>query len=81
VPTPKEAGSDSIRLGEIVGRSRERIATSKIGDPELVAEIIEIAAIKRATEIIATSREIGMITPEAARPQLEREREDFFGGE
>ena len=79
VPTPQEAGADGLRYGDIVGRSRDRIATSRVGDPELVAEILEVAAEKRAAEIVATAQRIGLRLPDDAQVRFDDERRDFFG--
>jgi len=77
VGTPPESGKDQLRVGDIPGRSRDRIATSKIHDVDLVAEVIEVAAEKRAAEIIATAQRIGLRLPPADRDHFAEERRNF----
>lgn len=80
-PMPKEAGADALRFGEIVARTRDRISSSKVGDPDLVAEILEIAAEKRAAEIIGTAQRIGLRLPPQARDEFAKERVAFEKGD
>lgn len=77
VDTPPESGKDRLRVGDIPGRTRDRIATSKIHDADLVAEIIEAAAEKRAGEIIATAQRVGLRMPVEDRDRFAEERVDF----
>lgn len=78
---PQEAGRHALRLGEIPARTRDRISTSKIGDADLVAEILEIAAEKRAAEIISTAQRLGLQMPERDREHFDRERAAFEEGQ
>lgn len=74
---PSEAGKDRLLVGDIPARSLDAIATSKIRDPDLVAEIIELAAEKRAAQIIATAQRIGLQMPQRDKTAFEAERADF----
>lgn len=76
-PTPQAAGADALRRGDIVARTKNRISTSKVGDADLVAEILEIAAEQRATEIISTAQRMGLRLPSQARDEFARERASF----
>ena len=75
--TPPAAGRDGLRVGDIPARSRDRIATSRLYDADLVAEIIEVAAESRARDIIATAQRIGLTLPDQTQTLFERERQDF----
>jgi hypothetical protein len=66
-----------MRAGEIYCRSNERIATTKVVTPELLAEILENAAEKRAAEIISLAQRIGLRMPDDAATSFARERADF----
>jgi predicted HTH transcriptional regulator len=79
VATPNEAGADGLRIGDMPGRSRDRIATSRVYDADLVAEIIEVAAEKRAASIIATAQRVGLRMPDDSTTLFQNER-DGFGG-
>jgi predicted HTH transcriptional regulator len=81
VATPKTAGKDALRVGDMPARSRDRVATSRIYDADLVAEIIEVAAEKRAASIIATAQRIGLRMPDDTATMFRRERGDFGGFE
>ena len=75
--TPPEAGDARMYEGNIPVRSLDRIATTRLVNAELMAELVEIAAEKRAAQIIATAQRIGLRMPDAAADQFRREREDF----
>ncbi|MHB8415750.1 MAG: ATP-binding protein [Acidiferrobacteraceae bacterium] len=77
VVTPDEAGRDGLRVGDILARTRDRVSTSRVGDANLIAEIIEVAAEKRAQEIIATAQRIGLRMPDSDRALFESERRAF----
>jgi predicted HTH transcriptional regulator len=81
VATPKTAGKDALRVGDMPGRSRDRVATSRIYDADLVTEIIEVAAEKRAASIIATAQRIGLRVPDDTATMFRKERGDFGGFE
>ena len=81
VATSSTAGRDALRVGDMPGRSRDRVATSRIYDADLVAEIIEVAAEKRAASIIATAQRIGLRMPDDTATLFRRERGDFGGFE
>lgn len=80
-PMPQEAGRHALKLGEIPARTKDRVSTSKVGDADLVAEILEIAAEKRAAEIISTARRLGLQMPARDRDHFERERAAFEEGD
>ncbi len=80
-PMPQEAGRHALRIGEIPARTKDRISTSKVGDADLVAEILENAAEKRAAEIIGTARRLGLQMPERDRERFDRERAAFEEGQ
>lgn len=75
--TPPDADPDRLHEGNIPARSLDRIATTRLVNGDLMAEIVEIAAIKRAAEIIATAQQIGLRMPDNAGDQVRRERQDF----
>lgn len=75
--TPSEAGGDSLRIGDVVARTRDRISTSRTVDVTLMAEILEIAAEKRAAEIVRTAQSIGFVIPEGDRERFAQEKRDF----
>ncbi|MHB8152482.1 MAG: hypothetical protein ACYDGW_05915 [Vulcanimicrobiaceae bacterium] len=77
VATPNEAGNAILRVGDIVARTRDRVATSRVSDANLIAEIIEVAAEKRAQEIITTAQRIGLRLPDNDRTLFENERQAF----
>lgn len=77
VPTPNEAGSDGLRVGDLPGRDFGRIATTRVHDPDLVEEIFEVAAEKRARSIIAQAQRIGLTLPDGDAVRFEKERRDF----
>jgi len=77
VPTPPEAGSDGLQVGNVPVRSRDRVATTRIADADLMAEVLEIAAEKRAAQIIATAQRIGLRAPEGAAAAFAAERDEF----
>lgn len=77
VATPQEAGNDGLRVGDLPARDLSRIATSRVHDPDLVAEILEVAAEKRARSIIVTAQRIGLIMPDADATRFAQERQDF----
>jgi len=77
VDMPPEAGKDRLRVGDIPGRTRDRISTSKVHDADLVSEILEVAAEKRAGEIIATAQRIGLRMPPDDRTRFAAERTAF----
>lgn len=79
-PMPQEAGRHALRVGEMPGRTKDRVSTSKVGDADLVSEIIEVAAEKRAAEIINTARRLGLQMPPRDRDHFEQERVDFEEG-
>jgi predicted HTH transcriptional regulator len=80
-PMPQEAGRHALKLGEIPARTKDRVSTSKVGDADLVAEILEIAAEKRAAEIISTAQRLGLRMPERDRERFDRERAAFEEGQ
>lgn len=69
--------ADRLLPGEIYARSNERIATTRVVTPELLAEILEISAERRAAEIISLSQRIGFQMPDTVNDAFAREREDF----
>ncbi len=75
--TPNESGKDGLSIGDIPARTRDRISTTKIHDATLVAEIIEIAAEKRAREIITTAQRIGLRLPDDAAEIMRGQRREF----
>jgi predicted HTH transcriptional regulator len=74
---PQEAGNSRLLVGDIPARSLDAIATTKVHDADLVAELIEIAAEKRAADIISTAQRIGLKMPEQDRDLFAAERADF----
>ena len=74
-PTKKQ----ELREAEIYARSNARVSSTKVVTPELLEEILTIAAQKRAAEIIATAQQIGLRMPDSDAAQLAREREQFGG--
>lgn len=72
-PTPAQV----LRPGEIYVRSNSRVSTTKVVTPELLAEILEIAAEKRAAEIIGIAQRIGLRMPDNAATQFALERKGF----
>jgi predicted HTH transcriptional regulator len=77
VATPKHVSKEALAVGDIPARTQDRISTSRVHDVDLVAEIIEIAAEKRAREIIAMSQRIGLRLPDSGDVAFRRERLDF----
>lgn len=76
-PTPTK--SQELREAEIYARSNARVSSTKVVTPELLEEILTIAAQKRAAEIIATAQHIGLRMPDTDATQFAREREQFGG--
>lgn len=72
-----DGSGQKFKSGDIFARSLDRIATSRIVDLDLMEEVIEIAAEKRAAEIVATAQRIGLRLPAAAEESFVRERSDF----
>lgn len=75
--SPQPTEKQLLRPGEIYVRSNERISTTKVVTPELLSEVLEIAAEKRAAEIISIAQRIGLRMPDDAATQFARERADF----
>lgn len=80
VAMPNEASRDLVRVGQIVGRSRERIATSVVGDPDVVDEILNLGMEIRASEFLAAANRLGL-GPNPTSSAFREERNDFFGDE
>jgi len=76
----KTAPGDSgrkFKSGNIFARSPERVSTTRVAEYSLMAEIIEIAAEKRAADIISTAQRIGLRMPSSDRDSFARERSEF----
>lgn len=69
--------SDVMRRGDIFVRSRDRIATTRLVDDDLMAELVEVAAERRAAQIIGTAQRAGLRMPEHDAVAFAREREGF----
>lgn len=67
------ARGDRLTPGEIYVRSLDRIATTKVVDSDLMEELLEIAAERRAAEIVRRAQRAGFQVPNRER-QLLRER-------
>lgn len=74
-PPPKQ----ELHHAEIYIRSNERVSTTRVVTPELLEEILAIAAQKRAAEIITTAQKIGLRMPDSDAAQFARERNEFGG--
>ncbi len=77
VKTPPDAGDDGMRVGDIPGRTMERISTSKLYDADVVAEIIEVAVEKRVAEVIAMLMRAGAGQLGGSRKAEEDDDEQF----
>jgi hypothetical protein len=66
-----------LRFGPRLGPDVAQISTTKVVTPELLSEVLEIAAEKRAAEIISIAQRIGLRMPDDAATQFARERTDF----
>lgn len=73
MPTEKQR----MQPGDIYVRSNERVSSTKAITPELLEEVLAIAAQRRAKEIIETAQQIGLRMPESDAVALAREREEF----
>ena len=76
---PPDNSGQKFKQGDIFARTIERISTTRVADIGLLEEIIEIAAEKRAAEIIATARRIGLQMPAADADAFAIERTRFSG--
>ncbi len=76
----KGAPGDSgrkFKQGDIFARTLDRVSTTRVADITLLEEILEIAAEKRAAEIITTARRIGLQLPATDADSFARERAGF----
>lgn len=62
--------NDKLVEGALYARSSDRIGSTRVVDPDLMAEILEIAAERRAAEIIKLSQRVGFTMPNATRDGL-----------
>lgn len=70
--TPDDINRDDRLVeGSLYARSNDRIGTTRVVDPDLMAEILEIAAERRAAEIIQLSQRVGFTMPNAGRDALQ----------
>jgi predicted HTH transcriptional regulator len=63
--------------GDVFARTAGRVSTTRIVDADLMEEIVEIAAEKRAGEIIATAQRIGLRMPASDQEAFAKERTAF----
>jgi predicted HTH transcriptional regulator len=73
----RKDGKVRLDPGDIVARSLDCIGTTRIVNAELMADILRIAAEKRAASIVALAQRLGFRLPDADAALFERERLDF----
>jgi predicted HTH transcriptional regulator len=74
---PNDAGKDALKPGQIVARTLERISTSRVVDADLMAEILEVAIVKRAAEFISLAQRAGFGVPPGGADRYAQERASF----
>ena len=70
-------GNKLLRKGEVYIRPPGKPQTKKITDAQEMADLLELAAEKRARSIISTSRRIGFTPPPEDSQYFDRELEDL----
>ncbi len=69
--TPDDVSkNDRLTKGQLYVRSNERIATTRVVDPDLMAELLEIAGERRASEIVRVAQRAGFTIPNNERSEL-----------
>jgi predicted HTH transcriptional regulator len=76
---PKPTETQVLMPGQIYVRSNARVSTTRVVTPDLLEEILENAAWKRAGDIIARAQEAGLRMPDSDAVQFKRERHEFGG--
>lgn len=76
---PKPTDTQVLMPGQIYARSNARVSTTKVVTPDLLQEMLENAAWKRAGDIIARAQAAGLRMPDSDAAQFARERDEFGG--
>jgi predicted HTH transcriptional regulator len=76
---PKPTHTQVLMPGQIYARSNARVSTTKVVTPDLLQEMLENAAWKRAGDIIARAQAAGLRMPDSDAAQFARERDEFGG--
>lgn len=64
--------ADKLIEGCVYARCNDRIGTTRVVDPDLMAEILEIAAERGAAKIVRVARQVGLQMPNDARDEILR---------